>query len=67
MDKRSGTNLEVWDDAVELWEAGEAEEDVDDVGREIRVPLPVFAKHTGQRANHRFWTKQKKAEHVTKM
>ena len=38
--------LEMWDDTVELWEAGEAEEDVDDVGGQLGVSLPVLSQHT---------------------
>ena len=47
------TDLEVRDDAVELREAREAEEDVDDVGGELCVLLPVFAQYPRQRAHHR--------------
>jgi len=36
------TNLEVRDDSVELREAREAEEDVDNIGRQFRTAFPVF-------------------------
>jgi hypothetical protein len=38
-------HLVVRDDVVELREGGEAEEDVDDVGRQLNARLPLLAKY----------------------
>ena len=46
-------DLEVQDDAVELREAREAEEHVDDVGRQLRVLPPVLAQDAGEGTHHR--------------
>lgn len=39
---------------MELSEAGEAEEDVDNVGGQLCALLPVFSKNPGQCPNHSF-------------
>lgn len=49
-----GANLEVSYDAVELTEAGETEEDVDDVGGEFDAVFPFFTQDSGQRSKHSF-------------
>ena len=50
---------------MELREAGEAEEDVDDVCRELRVLLPVLSQHSGQGAHHRL-CQHKQASRTTR-
>jgi len=54
-----GAYLEVLDDGVELSETREAEEDVDNVRRQLRTLLPVVVENTRQCAYDRFYEIQK--------
>ena len=52
-----GTDLEVGHNAVELTEAGETEEDVDNVGSQLHAVFPFLTQDTGKSSQYSFCIK----------
>ena len=50
-------DLEVQNDSVELWKAGETEERVDDVGGQFCAAFPVLTQYPCQCTHDRLWKK----------